>query len=113
MAFAAPPIFERMSRSIDSDMKDVVKRAGAEKGCLRSVPKPSQWRPRPHLAIWGQFEGCGQRRGELPGPPKKMPSRDKAWLGTNLLILVRSRRFERPTTAFGGQYSIQLSYERF
>ena len=27
--------------------------------------------------------------------------------------LVRLRRFERPTTAFGGQYSIQLSYRRF
>jgi hypothetical protein len=26
--------------------------------------------------------------------------------------LVRPRRFERPTPAFGGQYSIQLSYGR-
>ena len=28
------------------------------------------------------------------------------------LRLARPRRFERPTPAFGGQYSIQLSYER-
>ena len=27
--------------------------------------------------------------------------------------LARLRRFERPTPAFGGQYSIQLSYRRF
>ena len=27
--------------------------------------------------------------------------------------MARLRRFERPTPAFGGQYSIQLSYRRF
>ena len=27
-------------------------------------------------------------------------------------LMVRPRRFERPTPAFGGQYSIQLSYGR-
>ena len=38
--------------------------------------------------------------------------RDRRYYRKVLFYLARPRRFERPTPAFGGQYSIQLSYGR-
>ena len=40
------------------------------------------------------------------------PLSAKGKLKWMVLKMARPRRFERPTPAFGGQYSIQLSYRR-